>query len=232
MLFFKEYSYEMYGTLPLSMRMMNDFMNGNYNRSTSFGREEDQYIVFTTFHLLMSKVLLINYVIALLMTVYNSMREKGDFAYKSNRYEYIERYQIALRDGWGFSELVTIPAPLSISLVLILPWVFNKPAFKNAADMVGKMFFWIENLAYLLILIIYSLFLCPLIYAKFLISTWKNTTVLPFILYSFLWIPLGVFYLAFLLLVDIFNFIRILSDYQDDDASQETKIKYEHLQDK
>ena len=152
MLLFQEYSSEMYGGLALSLRQMYDFMNGNYNRSTDFGREQDYHIILSIFHLFVAKVLLINYIIALLMTVYNSMREKGDFAYKSNRYEYIERYQIALRDGWGYSELVTTPAPLSISLVPILLWVFDKPMFKKAADTVGKMFFWIENLFYILML--------------------------------------------------------------------------------
>ena len=149
MLLYKEYSIEMYFTFPMSIRMMCDYMTGNFGRGIPFDREEDTHTVITIFHLLMSKILLTNFIIAMLMTVYNSMNQKGDFTYKSNRYEYIERYQIALRDGWGYSELVTIPAPLNVTMVVTLPWILNKPMFKKAADTIGKLFFWIENLAYM-----------------------------------------------------------------------------------
>jgi len=232
MLLFKEYSMDTYFDLPLSLRSMIDFMNGNYNRTTDYGREEDLHIFLSIFHLFMSKILLINYIIAMLMTVYNGMREKGDFAYKSNRYEYIERYQTALSDGWGYSELVTNPAPLNMVMVVVLPWIFNKPMFKKVADIISKTFFWIENLAYMVVLVAYSYMLIPLIYVKFIIGIYKNLPICKFLLHLIIWIPFGWFYLWLILFVDFFNFIRIWADYQDDDASQEEKLKYEQLQDK
>ena len=74
--------------------------------------------------------------------------------------------------------------------------------------------------------------LIPLIYIKFIIGLYKNLKFCKFITYLLIWIPFGGVYLYGLLLVDLFNFVRILADYQDDDASQEEKIKYEKLQDK
>ena len=250
-LLFKDFDSNQYGNIFLSLRQMNDYMNGNYNRSTEHGSTEqnhllteesrgsfywihsqlDAHIVFTILHLFLSKILLINYIIALLMTVYNSMLEKGDFAYKSNRYEYIERYQIALSDGWGYSELVTTPAPLNIFMVVIIPWVFNRPSFKKAADIVGKIFFWLENIAYVLCLILYCYCLIPIIFVKFIINIYKNLPFHKFMFYLIIWIMFGLIYLLILTFVDLFNFIKILSDYRDD-ASHEEKKKFEELQDK
>lgn len=52
--------------------------------------------VFMVFHIVFSNVFLLNYLIAILATVYNSMLEKGDFAYKSNKYMFIERFYIPM----------------------------------------------------------------------------------------------------------------------------------------
>jgi hypothetical protein len=41
---------------------------------------------------------MLNYLIAILTTVYEEMLEQGDFAYKSNKYMYIERFFIPLQD--------------------------------------------------------------------------------------------------------------------------------------
>ena len=55
-----------------------------------------------TFHVFLANIFLLNYLIAILSTVYEEMLEKGDFAYKSNKYMYIERYLIPLQDEWGY----------------------------------------------------------------------------------------------------------------------------------
>lgn len=207
-------------------------MFGNYGRPTIYGHEDNLHTVLTIFHILFSKIICINYIIANLMTAYNMMKEKGDFAYKSNRYEYIERYQLALADGWGYSELVTTPAPMNIILIFIVPTIFNRPMFKKFSDMIGKIFFWMENLGYIMLLVVYSCFLIPIIFIKFIISMFKNLPVYKFVFYVIPWLFLGLFYLNFLLQVDLFNFFRILADYQDDDASQDEKKTQEKLQDK
>lgn len=192
----------MYETNFYSMRKMFDYFICNYNRKSSdFIQDQtdylfttkidgffiwiysvlDSHIVFSILQVLSTKIVMMNFTIAMLMTVYNVMLAKGDFTYKSNRYEYIERYQIALSDGWGYSELVTTPAPLNIILILILPWVLNPPSFKNVAGLVSKMFFWFENIGYIILFFIYCLLLQPIIYVKFIISLYKNLPVYKFV---------------------------------------------------
>jgi hypothetical protein len=57
-----------------------------------------RWSVFITVHVFLANTFVLNYLVAILTTVYEEMLEKGDFAYKSNKYMYIERYYIALQD--------------------------------------------------------------------------------------------------------------------------------------
>ncbi len=54
-------------------------------------------------HVIIGNVYLTNYLIALVSTVYENLIPKGDFAYKSNKYMYIERFYIPMEDEWGYS---------------------------------------------------------------------------------------------------------------------------------
>jgi hypothetical protein len=44
----------------------------------------------------MANIFMLNYLVAILATIYEIMLEKGDFAYKSNKYMYIERFFIPM----------------------------------------------------------------------------------------------------------------------------------------
>ena len=49
-------------------------------------------------HILLSNIFLLNYLIAILSTVYEEMADLGDFAFKSSKYMYIERFMNAMKD--------------------------------------------------------------------------------------------------------------------------------------
>lgn len=175
MTLFQNYAPPTYDTVFYSFRMMFDFHLGNYPRDGEFElpqdthlftsnlngfiewihSELDSHIVISITEVMASKIVLGTFIVAMLMRVYDVMLAKGDFTYKSNRYEYIERYQIALRDAWGYSELITNPAPINLVLILLIPWLFNPPMFKKAADIFGKIFFWTENIGYLALFLLY-----------------------------------------------------------------------------
>jgi hypothetical protein len=59
----------------------------------TYKQENDMFMVF---HIVFSNVFLLNYLIAILATVYFNMLEKGDFAYKSNKYMFVERFYIPM----------------------------------------------------------------------------------------------------------------------------------------
>jgi hypothetical protein len=47
-------------------------------------------------HAFLGNVFLLNYLVAILSTVYELMFEGGEFSYKSNKYQFIEKYSVAL----------------------------------------------------------------------------------------------------------------------------------------
>lgn len=49
-------------------------------------------------NVLLTNVFLLNYLVAILSTVYNMSESEGNFAYKKNKYMYIERYALAMED--------------------------------------------------------------------------------------------------------------------------------------
>ena len=56
---------------------------------------ELEYTYFLYIHIFFSNVFLLNYLVAILGSVYSDMVEVGEFAYSCNRYMFIERYHIA-----------------------------------------------------------------------------------------------------------------------------------------
>lgn len=116
---------EMYGSMTLSLRTLFDAMLGNYNQ-IEVKAFELSHSVLLICHLLVANIFLLNYLIAILSTVYELMMEKGDFAYKTNRYQYIEKYSIAMRDKWGYEELVIYPPPLNYLTIFVLPFIIKK----------------------------------------------------------------------------------------------------------
>ena len=83
------------------------------------------HVLFLWLHIYISGIFLLNYLVAILGTVYEEMLETGDFSYKVMKYQFIERYNIAFKDEWGFSELVIHPPPLNLTLSVLLPSVFT-----------------------------------------------------------------------------------------------------------
>ena len=129
-LLFSSYDGSVYPKMLYSFRSMIDLLNGFYDRTVTYGDINYLEDYLTIFHILVSKIILVNLIVALFMTTFQIMYVKGDFVCKSYRYEYIERYQLAQKDSWGYSELVIFPPPLNGILILILPWLFSRTAFK------------------------------------------------------------------------------------------------------
>lgn len=83
-----------YSSMPYAIRTMFDAMMGTYQ----FDVKESYLVPHTIFmmlHIFFANVFMLNYLVAILSTVYEQMMEKGDFAFKVNKYKFIERYNIA-----------------------------------------------------------------------------------------------------------------------------------------
>lgn len=75
----------------MTVRTLFDTMLGNYGYSV-LGEDEDMHSIVLILHIFISNIFLLNYLIAILSTVYEEMADLGDFAFKSSKYQYIERF--------------------------------------------------------------------------------------------------------------------------------------------
>jgi hypothetical protein len=105
--------------------LFNDAM-GVFDYTGMEGREVSHSLL-TIFTVFFANILLMNYLIAILSTTYENMRESGIFRYKCNLYSFCERYMIAFTspDYGGF---VTYPPPISYITMLLIPFTLcNAP---------------------------------------------------------------------------------------------------------
>jgi hypothetical protein len=184
--------------------------------------------ILMLFHVLFSNVFLLNYLVAILSTVYESMLEKGDFAYKSNKYMYIERFYIPMQDQWGYTELVVHPPPMNYISSLLLCVIFKPGLMKRCSDVISKLIFWIENIYHIFVKLLWELLLVPFIYLRIMVNILRAATLLSALANILLWIFIGPFFLAYCLCNDMYFYSKILCDYrEDDDATQIKNIEDE-----
>ena len=101
------------------------------------------------FHVFFSNILLMNYLIAILSTTYENMKETGIFKYKVNLYQYCERYMISFNDR-SYGELVLHAPPLSYMTIILFPFLFSEKAMMKISKWFSYLMFWIENVVLLM----------------------------------------------------------------------------------
>jgi hypothetical protein len=109
---------------------------------------------------------MLNYLVAILATVYEDMGEIGDFAFKCYKYWYIERYMIAFKDEWGYTELIVHAPPTNVFLIFLLPFIFDKHKMKLWAFRYSMVVFWVENVYFITEFLLNELFLVPYNYLR------------------------------------------------------------------
>lgn len=100
---FQEQTVNYYDTIITLLTLWDTVLTGAFQAlppdSPYFNENNILYVI----HVIIGNVYLTNYLIALVSTVYENLIPKGDFAYKSNKYMYIERFYIPMEDEWGYS---------------------------------------------------------------------------------------------------------------------------------
>ena len=172
-----------------------------------------EYTYFLYVHIFFSNVFLLNYLVAILGSVYEEMMEVGEFAYSCNRYMFIERYHIAFQDEWGYSELIVHPPPYNVLLVTILPSVMNKHLMQSSARVFSKFNFWLENwLIYIPQHFMKELILVPIIYFKVCLSIIKLADLKQLPVYLIGWSTGGMLFLIAMAFYDMYHYVKILCD--------------------
>ena len=179
-----------YGSLSISLRTLFDTMLGNNDDVTMTSRV-DLHTYLRMFHIVCSNIFLLNYLIAILSSAYEYMREVGEFDYKSNMYQFSEKYQSVLACKKGFGELCAIPAPFNIFNIFILPLTLVPDSFLGYAEIYSKLMFWLDNILLIILFFAYLWVLVPFIFFRVLYNFFRTTNIISFIPLALLWIALG-----------------------------------------
>jgi hypothetical protein len=183
-------------------------------------------------HVLIANVFMVNYLVAILSTTYENMLPGGSFAYQSNRYKYIERYKIAMKDPWGYEELVVHAPGPNFLTVFLFGSIFSPGSMQGTAKVFAKLIFWIENFFYISHMLLVHFILMIFCFFKLTVNIAriaKPVTKIPCII---AWLILGPFYMIYALFKDMYYYIKILCDSKEDDNALIIRQEEDKLQDK
>lgn len=104
--------------------------------------------------------------------------------------------------------------------------------FKWVSSIFAKTWFWLENIILVALYALYEIVILPLVFIKIMFTFLKIYSFKWFIIYGALWTTIGWIYLIIIALKDIVNFIRVLSDYKNENEEEDLKKQEEELQNK
>lgn len=197
-------AYEAFGD---SLRTMFDGLMASYSYK-GFGDKEMTHTIMLILHILISNILMLNYLIAILSDSYTLMLDKGKFLYKVYLYQYCERYIVGLKDK-ELGQLVLHPAPIcSLNFPLVLffciPYV-PSGARKACSEFFAIFMFWLENVIWLAGFMVYEIAISPLVYIKNLfVVAWATPGLFLPIWYTVAWLFTGPIMLIYLVLRDMY----------------------------
>ena len=172
----------------------------------------------------MGNVFLLNYLIAILSTTYETLLTSGIFMYKVNLFQYCERYITAFEDK-SYGEIILHPPPISYFSTLMLPFLISKRAMVYISRFFSYMMHWIENIVFILGFFWFEFFIAPLAYVKIWVNLCFGTRGKIYLLINCIqWFFFGIPVMFYLHLRDIYYLIRILCKHQE---TKEVDQEYE-----
>ena len=166
-----------YGSLSLSFLTLYTAFIGPYTYEAADNGFSISGSIFVVTHRFLSSIFLMNFLIAILSSVFEYMKDDGKFEFKKAKYEFIEKYSIALMDPNGYYEIVIHPPPINFFSLFLLPFLIKGSIMKIGSRFFAKFMFWFENCLFILYYTGYLFALCPLIILKVLTNIWRLASV-------------------------------------------------------
>jgi hypothetical protein len=209
---YQDYNEDKYGNLSTSFRTLFDTALAVYDYE-GMGSRDLSHSILLIFVAFLTNVLLLNFIIAILSTTYENMKESGIFKYKSNLFKYWEKYLIAMKSD--YKELVLQPAPLAYFWLVLIPFTPSIKLIKSAGKKFSYGMYWLENVLFIMIFILFELLISPLMYVKTFYNIWFiPQSMLTRIFVYIAWFFGGYIFVFFLILYDTKIFINILKTYE------------------
>ena len=174
------------------------------------GDRELSHSILIIGHVFFANILLMNYLIAILSTTYENMKQSGIFKYKVNLYQYCERYMIAFENRY-YGEMILHPPPLSYMSAVMLFFLPCKKFSANLGIKFSKLMFWIENTVFISIFIAFEIAIAIPTYLKIWFNILKSSVgVFGTIVNCLIWAVAGIPWSFFLVFRDTYYLIKIL----------------------
>lgn len=216
---YQDYNEEKYGNLSTSFRTLFDTALAVYDYD-GMGSRDLSHSILLIFVAFLTNILLMNFIIAILSTTYENMKESGIFKYKSNLFKYCEKYLIAIKSD--YKELVLQPAPLAYLWLILVPFTPSVNMTKKVGKKFSYVMYWLENIVFITIFILFELLISPLMYLKMFYNIWFiPQSMLTRIFVYIGWFFGGYIFIFFLILYDTKIFINILKNYQGHQKSSD-----------
>lgn len=119
-----------YGTLGISFKTLFIAFIGEYFYFDEYPNYAMSYQILIIVHIFLSHIFLMNYLIAILSTVYSYMNEVGEFEFRVNKYNFIEKYSIPMLEP-GYKELVVHPPPVNFFTIPLYFGVFSRTCINS-----------------------------------------------------------------------------------------------------
>jgi len=224
-----------FGGLAASARALFDAAIGNYDYDNMEERELS-FSILQIVYVFFGNILLMNYLIAILSTTYENMKQTGIFKYKVNLYQYCERFMIAF-DEKSYGEIVLHPPPLSYMSTLMIPFVFSSFLMQYITKGFSYMMHWLENLIFIFGFLLFEFLLFPIAYLKIWVNIILNSLgVLMTLCNCLSWALLGIPVSLFLVIRDACYLMKILCYHQgcrygklDELAEEELPVEQREL---
>jgi hypothetical protein len=205
---YQDYNEDKYKNLRTSFRTLFDTSLAVYDYD-GMGSRDLSHSILLIFVAFITNILLLNFVIAILSTTYENMKESGIFKYKTNLFKYCQKYLIAFKSE--YQELVLQPAPLSYLALFLLPFMSSKRMSVKMGKMFSYFMYWFENVLFIFLFIMFEILLSPLMFLKMFYHIFyipqSFTTKIGV---AIGWIFIGLFVCIFFIGYDTRIFINIL----------------------
>ena len=217
-----------FGGLAASSRALFDATIGSFDYS-NMGDRELSFSILQIVFVFFGNILLLNYLIAILSTTYENMKQTGIFKYKVNLYQYCERFMIAFEEK-AYGEIVLHPPPLSYISMIMMPFVWSSFLMTHVTKWFSYMMHWLENVFFALGFLFLEIFLLPLAYLKVLMNLLSNSlSILKALINCAVWMIIGIPVLLFLVLRDVGYLLKILFYHNGCRASRPEEKEEEQI---
>jgi hypothetical protein len=213
--------------IGLALNWIYDATMGSISHPSDLGIYDLVHRFFLALHVLASNLILLNYLVAILSTVYNLLNQEENkrlFACRSFIYYYSKRLSNAMID-MKYGDYILIMPPFNPLLLFSLVFVFKDNAHVWIMNKIRFIYFLIVSLISAFFLMIYYILISPVMYVKLLFnSLLTNNSAFNKIIVIVIWFFLGPLIMIVLIIIDLKNYAKVLANnYSFDDKKVDQK---------